>query len=419
MPSHKRKTPITATAIAKQGDDMVKKLNLTGFMLVTVFLFMLNQTHSFSQSPLDPNAEVEQIVSQIQQPEGPVWKEGLGLLFSDIRGNKIYKWTPEKSKEIYLDPSYNTNGLTYDLKGRLVAGQMGLRRVVRFEHDDTQTSLADQYDGKKLNSPNDLVVKSDGAIFFTDPDFNIPWGENKELSFNGIYRISPSGILQLLTSSLALPNGICFSPDESKLYVNDSQIHQIYEWDVVDDSTITNKQLLYNIPVTGYADGMKIDEDGNIYCTCSSAVWVISPSGELLGKIDLPSSVSASNCAWGESDNKTLFITAGTSVYRVRPLVSSVGDQGSVSPVEFQLSQNYPNPFNASTRIPFYLSESGWVDLNILNIRGERVTTLVNGPLNEGYHQIAWVAESISSGIYYINLITQKNTDMKKCLLIK
>jgi len=358
-------------------------------------------------------------VSQIQQPEGPVWKEGLGLLFSDIRGNKIYKWTPEKSKEIYLDPSYNTNGLTYDLKGRLVAGQMGLRRVVRFEHDDTQTSLADQYDGKKLNSPNDLVVKSDGAIFFTDPDFNIPWGENKELSFNGIYRISPSGILQLLTSSLALPNGICFSPDESKLYVNDSQIHQIYEWDVVDDSTITNKQLLYNIPVNGYADGMKIDEDGNIYCTCSSAVWVISPSGELLGKIDLPSSVSASNCAWGESDNKTLFITAGTSVYRVRPLVSSVGDQGSVSPVEFQLSQNYPNPFNASTRIPFYLSESGWVDLNILNIRGERVTTLVNGPLNEGYHQIAWVAESISSGIYYINLITQKNTDMKKCLLIK
>jgi gluconolactonase len=386
------------------------------FLPVTVFFLMLNQTHSFSQSPLNLNTEVEQIASQIQQPEGPVWKDGVGLLFSDIRGNKIYKWTPENGKEVYLDPSYNTNGLTYDIEGRLVAGQMGLRRIVRFEEDNTQISLADQYDGKKLNSPNDLVVKSDGAIFFTDPDFNIPQGESKELSFNGIYRISLSGKLQLLTSSLALPNGICFSPDESKLYVNDSQVHKIYEWDVVDDSTITNKQLLYTIPVNGYADGMKIDEDGNIYCTCSSAVWVISPSGELLGKIDLPSNISASNCAWGEIDNKTLFITAGTSVYRVRPLVSAVGDQGSISPVEFQLLQNYPNPFNPSTMISFNLRSPEIVMLKIYNSIGEEIETLVQGKLQAGHYEIHWSTSNLTSGIYFYSLRAGPFHDSKKMI---
>ena len=402
--------------IKEQGDDMVRKLNLTWFILVTVFLFMLNQAHSFSQSPLDPNAEVEQIASQILQPEGPVWKDGVGLLFSDIRGNKIYQWTPENGKEVYLDPSDNTNGLTYDLQGRLVAGQMGLRRIVRFEEDGTQVSLADQYDGKKLNSPNDLVVKSDGAIFFTDPDFNIPQGESKELSFNGIYRISPSGELQLLESSLTLPNGICFSPDESKLYVNDSQAHKIYEWDVVDDSTITNKQLLYSIPVNGYADGMKIDEDGNIYCTCSSAVWVVSPSGEDLGKIDLPSNVSASNCAWGETDNRTLFITAGSSVYKVRPLVSAVGDQGSILPTEPKLFQNYPNPFNPSTMISFDLLSPEIVTLKIYNSIGEEIETLVQGKLQAGQHEIHWSANNLTSGIYFCSLIAGSFHDSKKMI---
>jgi len=388
---------------------MIKKVNSPWIALIAVFWLILTQTPAFSQSPLDPNAEVEQIVSQIQQPEGPVWRKGVGLLFSDIRGNKIYKWTPENGKEVYLDPSNNTNGLTFDLEGRLVAGQMGLRRIVRFEPDGSQTSLADHYDGKKFNSPNDLVVKSDGAIFFTDPDFNIPSGQSKELSFNGIYRISPSGVLQLLTSELALPNGICFSPDESKLYVNDSQVHKIYEWDVVDDSTITNKQLLYTIPVTGYADGMKIDEDGNIYCTCSSAVWVILPSGEFLGRIDLPSSGSASNCAWGESDNKTLFITAGTSVYRVRPLVSAVGDHGSISPERFQLFQNYPNPFNPRTVISYQLAFNSKVTLKVYNLLGKEVTALVNEEKSAGEYRVVLDASGLSSGVYFYTLYAISN----------
>ena len=296
---------------------------------------------------------------------------------------------------------------------------MGLRRIVRFEKNGTQTSLADHYDGKKFSSPNDLVVKSDGAIFFTDPDFNIPWGESKELSFNGVYRISPSGELELLTSELTLPNGICFSPDESKLYVNDSQVHKIYQWDVVNGSTITNKQLLYTIPVNGYADGMKIDADGNIYCTCSSTVWVVSPSGDLLGEINLPSNVSASNCAWGESDHKTLFITAGSSVYRVRPLASAVEDSEPLSPVGFQLFQNYPNPFNPSTRIGFHLKSSEFVTLKIYNDIGEEVATLVQDKMLAGQHEIFWSAGNLTSGRYIYSLQAGSMHDSRKMIFQK
>ena len=383
-------------------------------------LILLIQSSVISQVILDPDAVVEEIVSGIQQPEGPVWREGLGLLFSDIKGNKIYKWTSEKGKEIYLDPSYNTNGLAYDLEGRLVAGQMGLRRVVRFEKDGSQTSLADSYDGKKLNSPNDLVIKSGGAIFFTDPDFNIPSGESKELNFNGIYRISPSGVLQLLTSSLTLPNGICFSPDESKLYVNDSQVHKIYVWDVVDDSTITNKKLLYTIPVPfGYADGMKIDEDGNIYCTCSSYVWVISPEGELIGKIDLPTSVSASNCAWGDDDNRTLFITAGNSVYRVRPFVTSINKEDSSLPKSFGLSQNYPNPFNPTTKITYSIPVTSNVMITVYDVSGKEVVTIEDCQKKAGTYTLLFNAEKLASGVYYYNLTANEFSSTKKFVILK
>jgi len=383
-------------------------------------LIILFQSSVISQVILDPDAVVEEIVTGIQQPEGPVWREGVGLLFSDIKGNKIYKLTPEKGKEIYLDPSYNTNGLAYDLEGRLVAGQMGLRRVVRFEEDGSPTALADSYNGKKLNSPNDLAIKSDGSIFFTDPDFNIPQGESKELSFNGIYRISPSGALQLLTSSLALPNGICFSPDESKLYVNDSQVHKIYVWDVVDDSTITNQKLLYTIPVMfGYADGMKIDEDGNIYCTCSSYVWVISPEGELIGKIALPSNVSASNCAWGDDDNRTLFITAGSSVYRVRPLVTSINREGSNFPESFELFQNYPNPFNPTTKITYSIPVTSNVVIKVYDMSGREVVTVEDCQKNAGTHTLLFDAEKLASGVYYYNLTANEFSSTKKFVILK
>lgn len=284
--------------------------------------------------------------------------------------------------------------------------------------DGTQTSLADNYTGKKLNSPNDLVIKSDGSIFFTDPDFNIPNGQSKELDFNGIYRISPSGNLQHL-ATLSLPNGICFSPDETKLYVNDSQAHKIYAWDVVDDSTLANKKLLFTIPVFGYADGMKVDENGNIYCTCSNAVWIISPEGELIHKIDLPQNNSASNCAWGDDDLKTLYITAGRSVYKIRPIITEIEKQGSVLPKRIELYQNYPNPFNPSTVIKYNLIHSEKVKLKIFDVLGKEIQILVDEIKPQGQHSVTFHSANISSGVYFYQLTAGSFTLIKKLAVLK
>ncbi|MGK9477005.1 SMP-30/gluconolactonase/LRE family protein [Melioribacter sp. OK-6-Me] len=396
----------------------MKNFMLTNIVLIFIFL-ITTANHVVPQIIIDTNATVEEIVTDIEQPEGPVWKEGIGLLFSDIKGNKIYRWTPENGKEIYLDPSDSTNGLTYDLEGRLVAGQMGKRRIVRFENDGTQTPLADRYEGKRFNSPNDLVVRSDGSIFFTDPDFNIPGGlRNKELTFNGIYRISPQGNVRLL-DKLELPNGICFSPDEKKLYVNDSRVHKIYVWDVVDDSIITNKKLFFTIPVNGYADGMKVDENGNLYVTCSSFVWIISPGAELIGKIHLPSNISASNCTWGEDDNKTLFITAGHSVFKVRPIITSNENNGQSIPKEYELFQNFPNPFNPSTKISYVIPVDSHVTIKLYDDMGREVVTLENSKKPAGTHTLIFNAKRLPSGVYYYKLIAEDYTASKKLLLLK
>jgi len=279
-------------------------------------LFLLIAFSVSAQSPVPENAKPELIASGFQFVEGPVWSDSIGLLFSDLDGNIAYRWTEVDSITEYLNPSYNSNGLTYDSEGRLIIAQTGLRRVARLEFDGSQTSLANNYNGKKLNSPNDPVVKSDGSIFFTDPPFNIPSGEKQELSFSGIYRISPYGRLQLLDSTLNLPNGICFSKDETKLYVNNSKVRIIYVWDVINDSTIANKREFASINPIGYADGMKIDTEGNLFCTGPEGVWMFSPEGNLLDKIPLPQ--NPSNCNWGDADRKTLYITAGNSVYRIR-----------------------------------------------------------------------------------------------------
>ena len=295
-----------------------------GYFLKKIFLVSLTLTFfSLAQSPVPKDAEPELIAAGFKFVEGPVWNDSLGLLFSDMHGNIAYRWMEEDSISEFINPSYNSNGLTFDLNGNLIVAQTGLRRVARLETDGTQTSLADNYDGKKLNSPNDLVVKSDGAIFFTDPPFNIPDGEEQELSFSGIYRISSFGELQLLDSTLALPNGICFSKDETKLFVNDSKARIIYVWDVVNDSTIINKREFANITPKGYADGMKIDEDGNLFCAGPEGIWVFSPEGKLLDKVSLP--INPTNCNWGDNDKKTLYITAVTSVYRIR--LGSHGDK--------------------------------------------------------------------------------------------
>jgi sugar lactone lactonase YvrE len=281
-------------------------------LLMTLTIFTIVS----GQSPVPDDVIVEKLADGFQFLEGPLWLDDIGIIFSDIPADKIYQWTPEEGVGVYIEPSGNSNGLALDLMGRLLAAQTGHRRVARFEADGSWTPLAESYDGKKLNSPNDIAVRSDGSIFFTDPPFNIPKGEIQELPFSGIFRITPSGGLQLIDDDLSRPNGICFSPDESKLYVNDSIERIIYVWDVVADSIFTNKRKFASISPPGYIDGMKVDTEGNLYCAGPIGVWIFSPDGTLIDTIEVPGQTT--NINWGDANRKSLYVTSGDGIYRIQ-----------------------------------------------------------------------------------------------------
>ncbi|RPI01515.1 MAG: T9SS C-terminal target domain-containing protein [Ignavibacteriae bacterium] len=392
---------------------MKMKMKYLVFFIVG-FLLTCHAQISFSQSFSSQGATVEKLRGNFLQPEGPVWKDGVGLLFSDIMANKIYRWSPLDSSLVeYLNPSDSSNGLTLDQQGRLVLTQMAKRRVARQELNGDITPLTSMYNGKKYNSPNDVVVKSDGSIFFTDPDFNTPKGQAKEMGFKGVFRLSPTGTVTALDISFVEPNGICFSPDEKKLYVNESPQGKIYVWDVENDSTIVHKNLFYTIPRVGYADGMKVDPSGNLYCTGPSGVWVISPMGVCLDTILLP--VNPSNGAWGDADRKSLYITAGNSgsgnkpadigLYRIRLISTGIQeDQGQLLPNDYELFQNYPNPFNPQTTITYKIPQRSMVWLKVFDVLGKEVTLVNDLEIQGGTYTAQFDGSQHSSGVYFAQL---------------
>ena len=275
-----------------------------------------------------PGTEIERIGGGFAFTEGPVWYDN-GLLFSDIRNNRIVRWRQlAEGPEVTTFATGQSNGLTLDKRGRIVAAEHGGRRVTRINPLGARTVLADRYDGKLLNSPNDVVVKSDGSIYFTDPPYalvtdRVPgwWTQmlpGRELPFSGVFRLSPDGSLALLVDDFALPNGLAFSPDERVLYVNDSERKHIRVFDVQADGTISNSRVLVEMDSNepGVPDGMKVDAQGNVFCTGPGGVWVCSAKGECLGIIEAPE--VPANVAWGGPDWSTLFITARTSVYRLQ-----------------------------------------------------------------------------------------------------
>jgi gluconolactonase len=384
------------------------------------FLFLILFTSiTLAQSPIPSNAILEKLATGFQQPEGPVWKDGVGLLFSDIARSKIYVWSPaDSATSIYLQPSDSSNGLTLDRQGRLILTQMLKRRVARQETDGSIAPLVSTYNGKRFNSPNDVVVRSDGSIFFTDPDFNVPGGKpQKELTFQGIYRLNQAGALQLLDSTFDEPNGICFSPDEKTFYVNDSHKCIIYAWDVLNDSTIANKKVLYTIPASGYADGMKTDPEGNIYCTGPTGIWIVSPSGVLLDKIAMTE--TPSNCNWGDADRKTLYITAGSSLYRIRLSTTGINSPRYRKTGSYQLQESYPNPCNPGTVIKFHLPKTENITLKVFDMVGHQVAMLASGMLAAGDHSRRWDTSGVSSGVYFYRLSTGSYTNTKKLVVLK
>lgn len=274
------------------------------------------------------DSAVERVCTGLRFTEGPVRMPDGAIVFSDIPANRIQRWTGGRDAAVFREPSGNSNGLTLDLENRLLACEHGNRRVSRTEPDGTVKALADRYQGKRLNSPNDLVVRSDGAVFFTDPPYGVKQ-EDRELTFQGVYRLDPNGTLTLLTDEFERPNGLAFSPDEKLLYIADSQQQFIRAYDVSADGTLSNgRKLLDTKGRPGTCDGMKVDREGRIVTTAPGGVWFVSPEGEVLEKIDVPEVTS--NCCFGGEDWTTLFITATTSLYRVRLKVAgiAVGKRG-------------------------------------------------------------------------------------------
>lgn len=256
--------------------------------------------------------------------EGPVWDAAQGcLFFSDMPGDKMRKWTKDKGIEVVRHPSGKSNGLTFDKQGRLIVCEHVNRRVSRTEKDGTIVTIAGKYEGKRLNSPNDVVMKSDGSIYFSDPPYGLTaefgaLGE-QELPFQGVYRLSPDGeTLTLLVDDFEKPNGLAFSPDESLLYIDDTDCMHVRVFDVNPDGTISNSHIFAELEgeEEGNVDGMKVDSKGNVYVTGPGGIWVLDSSGSKLGRIDMPE--AAANMAWGDEDWKTLYITASTSLYRIR-----------------------------------------------------------------------------------------------------
>lgn len=219
----------------------------------------------------------------------------------------------------FRTPSSNSNGLTLDRSRRLIACEHSARRLTRTEPDGSITVLAERYQGKRLNSPNDVVVRSDGSIYFTDPPYGLAnMTDWKELPYNGVYRLAPDGELVLLVDDFDRPNGLAFSPGESILYVNDTARYHIRAFDVSSDGGISKGRVLIEMQLEepGAPDGMKVDQQGNIYCTGPGGFWIIEPDGKSLGRIITPE--LPANMAWGDDDLQTLYLTARTSLYRLR-----------------------------------------------------------------------------------------------------
>jgi gluconolactonase len=281
------------------------------------------------------DARLEQIASGFVFTEGPVWTRAGHLLFTSPHTNTIFRWAPDGSVNVfrtnsgysgfdigeYTEPG--ANGLTFDREGRLTICQHGNRQVVRVERRNNVTVLAGQFQGKRLNSPNDLVYKSDGTLYFTDPPFGLPQtfdDPRKELPFSGVYRVV-DGKVTLLTDELRGPNGIAFSPDEAYLYVGnwDPERKVVMRYPVNEDGSLSAGEVFYDltdVPGENSIDGIKVDGQGNLYVCGPNGIWILSHDGQALGVLRVPE--LPHNLAWGDEDARTLYITARTSVYRIK-----------------------------------------------------------------------------------------------------
>jgi len=266
---------------------------------------------------IDRDVKLQTVATGFGFTEGPMWDAAGFLYVSDETINKIFRVFPNGKKEEVIalgDP----DGNTFDLQHRLIDCASVLRAIIEVTPDGKYKVLADRYDGKRLNSPNDVIVGPDGAIYFTDPTLDLVAGEKQEITFQGVYRLDENGKVQLLTRDLTQPNGLAFSPDGRKFYVDDSAQRNIRVYDIAADGTLTNGRIFGEEPGAkneGVPDGIKVDKNGNLFVTGPKGIWVWDAKGNHLGTIVMPE--QPANLTWGDKDYRTLFITATTSVYRL------------------------------------------------------------------------------------------------------
>lgn len=293
---------------------------------------------------LAPDVAIEKLAEGFNWSEGPTWFQN-SVVFSDVPENIIYQWKPgATSATVFMKPSgmltpqagfqeQGSNGLGVDAQGRLLICQHGERRIARVEKDGAQTALVDRFEGKRFNSPNDLALRKNGEIYFTDPPYGLE-GLNKsplkQLDFNGVYRLTPDGKVSAIIKDLTFPNGIGFSPDEKTLYVaiSDPAAPRVMAYDVQADGSVANGRVFFDAKSLvapdrkGMPDGLKVDTQGNVWATGPGGVLVIAPSGKLLGSI--LTGQATGNCAWGD-DGGTLYITADMFLYRVKTKAKGTG----------------------------------------------------------------------------------------------
>ena len=367
-----------------------------------------------AQSNLFQLNTFHQVATGFGFTEGPVWASDGHLYFSDISGNSVFNWNTIDGVTSYLSPSDNANGIA--IKNNLfVVCQHGSRQIARIEANGSITPLATHYNGFRLNSPNDLVVKSDGKIYFTDPAYGITSAQ-EELGFRGVYFYDENlDSLQLLIDSLPTPNGLAFSPDESKIFICDTQNKKVYSYDVQVNGTLQNPSVF--ALMNDEPDGIKIDPLGNVYVAAGlGGVKVFNNAGILIDSLIVPEKTT--NLCWGDVGQNTLFITSGTSVYSVERNTNVWVPIESLESIGVNV---YPNPFTDNIEIGIESTNETCISCTILDCMGrklfERKLNLFNGKNSLELNSFGFRGRELEAGVYILSIESAKNSVQK--LLIK